>query len=238
MIQLATMNFTKDSLILGIHLLLPSAAIWLASPIVIGAAEVATNATFTKITTGSIVSDQGTTFSGAWGDYDNDGYLDLVAANGGPSLSENEFLYHNEGTGTFAKILGMNIVTNGGYSFAAAWGDYDNDGRLDLFIPNLNQKNFLYQNAGNGSFNRITNGSIVNDIGNSVACGWADYDNDGYLDLFVANRNVQKNFVYHNNGDGTFTRIFSIILTAAGNSEGCAWGDYDNDGFMDLFVAN
>src|SRR5690242_4399653 len=118
-------------------LFLRAGAILLAFPIIARSAEVVTDATFTKIATGNIVSDHGTTFSGSWGDYDNDGYIDLVAANGGPSLRENEFLYHNDGNGTFTSVPGINIVTNGGYSFAAAWGDYDNDGHIDLFIPNL-----------------------------------------------------------------------------------------------------
>jgi uncharacterized membrane protein YeaQ/YmgE (transglycosylase-associated protein family) len=203
------------------------------------AATVVTNATFTEILAGNIVSDHGNTFSGSWGDYNNDGYLDLIAANGGPSQNENEFLYRNDGAGAFASITGTTVVTNVGYSFAAAWADYDNDGYLDLFIPNLGQKNFLYHNNGDGTFTKITTGSIANDIGNSVASAWGDYDNDGFLDLFVANRSSQKNFLYHNNGDGTFTRITTgILVTDVGNSEGCAWGDYDNDGYLDLFVAN
>src|SRR5262245_53120737 len=117
-------------------LFLRAVSILLAAPMFVRSAEVVTNSTFTKITIGSIVSDHGTTFSGAWADYDNDGYIDLVAANGGPSLSENEFLYHNDGTGNFTSVLGMNVVSNQGASFAAAWGDYDNDGLPDLFIPN------------------------------------------------------------------------------------------------------
>ena len=217
----------------------PAVVILLVSRIGAQAAPVVTNALFTKITTGNMVSDHGNTYSGSWGDYDNDGYLDLVAANGGPTQNENEFLYRNDGAGAFTKMTGATVVTNGGLSFAAAWGDYDNDGRLDLFIPNLGQKNFLYRNIGNGAFTKITTGNIVNDIGNSVACAWGDYDNDGFLDLFVANRSGQRNFLYHNNGDGTFTRITTgKIVTDIGSSEGCAWGDYDNDGFLDLFVAN
>src|SRR5437667_10572763 len=103
-------------------------------------ATLATNATFTKITVGNIVSDHGNTYSGAWGDYDNDGFIDLAAANGAPSVNENGFLYHNDGSGTFAKISGMTIVTNGGISFSAARGDYDNHGVLDLLIPHRGQK--------------------------------------------------------------------------------------------------
>lgn len=210
--------------------------LWVSSP---GPASAATNATFTRVTVGSIVSDHGNTFSGSWCDYDNDGFLDLVAANGGPNASENEFLYHNDGAGGFNKVTGINVVTNGGFSFAAAWGDYDNDGLVDLFIPNLGQKNFLYRNQGGGVFAKITTGAVANDVGNSVACAWGDYDNDGFLDLFVANRSGQRNFLYHNNGDGTFSRVTTgPVATDAGSSEGCAWGDYDNDGYLDLFVAN
>ena len=228
------MNSIRPSLILAIMVV-----ILVASPVAAPAAEVMTNATFTKITTGKMVSDHGNTYSGAWGDYDNDGFIDLVAANGGPLQSENNFLYRNNADGTFTKVAAINVVTNGGFSFAAAWGDYDNDGYLDLFIPNLNQRNFLYRNDRNSTFSKITTGSIVQDIGTSVACGWGDYDNDGFLDLFVANRSGQKNFLYHNNGDGTFNRITTgNLVTDIGNSEGCAWGDYDNDGFLDLFVAN
>ena len=232
------MNWTNPPLVTW--LLLRAALILIAARVAARSGEAATNVTFTKITAGNIVSDHGNTYSGAWGDYDNDGFIDLVGANGGPSQSENEFLYRNDGAGAFTKVTALNVVTNGGFSFAAAWGDYDNDGCLDLFIPNLGQKNFLYRNNDNNStFNRITTGNIANDIGNSVACAWGDYDNDGFLDLFVANRSGQRNFLYHNNGAGAFTRITSgAIVTDIGNSEGCAWGDYDNDGFLDLFVAN
>ena len=220
-------------------LLLAVALLFTSPPASPAAPVVATNATFTKIVQGAIVSDHGNTYSGAWGDYDNDGFIDLVAANGGPAQSENEFLYHNEQGGLLSKVTGIAVVTNGGFSFAAAWGDYDNDGFLDLFIPNLSQKNFLYRNTGSGGLTRVSLGAIVNDVGNSVTCAWGDYDNDGFLDLFVGNRSGQKNFLYHNNADGTFTRITTgSIVTDIGNTEGAAWGDYDNDGFLDLFVAN
>jgi hypothetical protein len=123
------MNSIRPSLTLALMV-----AILVASLVAMPAAEVVTNATFTKITTGNIVSDHGNTYSGAWADYDNDGFIDLVAANGGPLQSENNFLYRNNADGTFTKATAINVVTNGGFSFAAAWGDYDNDGYLDLFI--------------------------------------------------------------------------------------------------------
>ena len=83
------------------------------------------------------------------------------------------------------------------------WGDYDNDGYIDLFVSNASgQRNFLYRNSGGGSFEKITAGNIVSDGGDSIGCAWGDYDNDGFLDLFVANRSGQNNFLYHNDGNG------------------------------------
>jgi hypothetical protein len=192
------------------------------------------NGTFTKITSGDIVNDVGNSVTCAWGDYDNDGYPDLFAANGGP----NNFLYRNNGNGTFTKITSGSIVNDGGYSAGCAWGDYDNDGNLDLFVANRAGPNFLYHNNGDGTFTRITQGEIVSNVGDSNGCIWGDYDNDGFLDLCVA-RLSGPNLLYHNNGDGTFTRITTgAAVTDVGDAIGVAWGDYNNDGFLDLFVAN
>ena len=195
--------------------------------------------TFTRITSGKIVSDGGNSTGCAWADYDNDGYLDLFVANN----NENNFLYHNNRDGTFTKITSGRIVTDGGSSLGAAWGDYDNDGFLDLFVANANQRNFLYHNNGDGTFGKITSGAIVVDVGYSWGAAWADYDNDGFLDLFVANGPPsgpgQNDFLYHNNGDGTFTKVTTGSLVNDGAiGDGCAWGDYDHDGFLDLFVTN
>ena len=190
------------------------------------------NRTFTKITAGDMVNDGRNSFSAGWGDYDNDGRLDLFVTNWG----QNNFLYRNLGNGTL--ITTDAIVNGGGDSAGAGWGDYDNDGDLDLFVANYGQNNLLYQNNGNGTFTGITGSAIVNDGGNSYGSSWGDYDNDGDPDLFVANYG-QNNFLYRNNGDGTFTRITGgAIVNDGGNSTGCAWGDYDNDGDLDLFVAN
>jgi enediyne biosynthesis protein E4 len=195
--------------------------------------------TFTRIISGKIVTDGGNSTGCAWGDYDNDGFLDLFVANNG----ENNFLYHNNRDGTFTKVASGRIVTDGGSSLGAAWGDYDDDGFLDLFVANANQKNFLYRNNGDGTFAKIADGPIVNDVGYSWGAGWADYDNDGFLDLFVANGPPagpgQNDFLYHNNGDGTFTKITTgSLVNDAAIGDGCAWGDFNNDGFLDLFVTN
>jgi hypothetical protein len=193
--------------------------------------------TFTRITSGNIVTDGGASYGCAWGDYDNDGFLDLFVAN----LNQNNFLYHNNRDGTFTRMTAGRIVNDGGASQGCAWGDYDNDGLLDLFVANRNQKNFLYHNEGNGVFTAITNGAIVNDIGYSWSPAWFDYDNDGFLDLFVVNGPPsgpgQNDFLYHNNGDGTFTRITTgAVVNDNAIGDGCAWADYDNDGFVDLCV--
>ena len=124
-------------------------------------------------------------------------------------------------------------------SVGTAWGDYDNDGDLDLYVVNLGQSNVLYQNNGNGSFNDVANIAGVDDSGDGVGCAWADFDNDGYIDIFVSNRPGQ-NRLYLNNRDGTFTDIASSagVSDPSGNGEGVAWVDYNNDGFLDLYVLN
>ena len=195
--------------------------------------------TFTRITAGSIVNDIAVAQGCSWADYDNDGYVDLFVANGGGALSENNFLYHNNGDGTFTKVTAGSIVNDGGFSVGCAWADYDNDGDLDLFVSNLAGTNFLYRNDGGGNFTKITTGNIVTDPSSGVGCAWGDYDDDGFPDLFIANGGDLNNSLYHNNGDGTFTKITTgNIVNAGGFSVGCAWADYDNDGFLDLVVAN
>ncbi|MCB9090143.1 MAG: VCBS repeat-containing protein [Calditrichae bacterium] len=87
--------------------------------------------TFTRITSGSMVNDGGVSYGLAWGDYDNDGFIDLFVANGGDT---DNFLYRNDGDGTFAKITTGSMVSDGGWSTSASWGDYDNDGYLDLRV--------------------------------------------------------------------------------------------------------
>ena len=201
--------------------------------------------TFTKITTGDIVWDEGN--SPSWGDYDNDGDLDLFVANYGYS----NCLYQNNGDGTFTKITTGEIVNDGGASSTGgSWGDYDSDGDLDLYVTNGGfhavEDNFLYTNNGDGTFTKITEGDIVNNGGQSNGSSWVDYDNDGDLDLFVTNGglvlNNHENFLYNNNGDETFTKNTDEAIVIPVQvwywSVGSSWGDYDNDGDIDLFVSN
>ena len=206
--------------------------------------------TFAKIATGSIVTDGGNSSACAWGDFDNDGFLDLFVTNPGKDfVARPSFLYHNNGDGTFQKITSGRIVTDSKITFDASWGDYDHDGYIDLFVGDFSgavgafgAKNALYHNISGLDFVPIAAGPIVNEGGISLSSAWADYNNDGLLDLFVVNWNPNspvENFLYRNNGDGTLVKIIAEsvgLLTSNRSSVGCAWGDYDNDGFPDLFV--
>jgi len=195
------------------------------------------NGNFQKVTTGPIATVTSRTFGVSWGDYDNDGKLDLFVCSG---FDVNNLLFHNIGGGNFTQVTSGSIVNDAGWSEACAWGDYDRDGWLDLFVANQsNQNNFLYHNNGNGTFTKITTGAIVTDGGWSRGCAWGDYDNDKWLDLFVVNYQGQNDFLYHNNGNGTFTRILTgpLVNDNAWGS-GSTWGDYDNDGYLDLYVTN
>ncbi len=196
--------------------------------------------TFAKITDGDLVNHGGHSETCAWGDYDNDGHLDLFVSNSGDAGAEANFLYHNEGDGTFRTVTEGDVVIDETLSRGAIWGDYDNDGDIDLFVANeANQNNSLYQNNGDGTFTKVTDDDVASNRGKSMGGSWGDYDSDGYLDLFVANSEDQNNFLYHNNGDGTFERIRNgPVVNDNGWSIGSAWGDYDNDGDLDLFVAN
>ncbi|MBN1479105.1 VCBS repeat-containing protein [candidate division KSB1 bacterium] len=194
------------------------------------------NGTFDKISTGQIVTNEYPAYTSTWGDYDNDGYLDVFIAN---RFSNKPELYrNNNGNGTFAKITtGAIAITYGDYH-GACWGDYNNDGYIDLFAARFGSPNFLYKNnRGDGTFTKITTGHIVTQSASSHSASWCDYDNDGFLDLFVLNGG--NNFLYHNNGDETFSLVSQgDIATDSDYSIGCSWGDYDGDGWIDVYVTN
>ena len=193
---------------------------------------------FSQASLSGLTADVGYYHSGSWTDYDNDGYVDLFLSNYMPTRFNK--LYHNNGDGTFEEITTGSIVSEAYISIGASWGDYNNDGFMDLFIPNGDgENNTLFTNNGDKTFTKITVGDISNDGGNSVASCWGDMNNDGYVDLFVANASNQVNFLYQNNTDGTFTKItLGSIITDQGDSHGCSWVDMDNDGDLDLYVNN
>ncbi len=198
------------------------------------------NRNFNRIAAGEIVTDAGKFYGNNWGDYDNDGDLDLFVTRD----NQNNFLYRNNGDRTFKRMTASEaglFLNDRAPSHGCNWGDYDNDGHLDLFVANISDSNnFLYRNKGDRTFEKITTGEIVNDGGDSYSSSWADYDNDGDLDLFVANAAPPNNFLYRNNGDRTFKKMTAVevdaIVTDRGSFSG-SWGDYDNDGDLDLFVA-
>ncbi len=181
--------------------------------------------TFTKITlTGTGKSSHGV----AWGDYDNDGDLDALVANGG---TEDEVLLRNDGSGTLTNIVLTGTAFN---SFGVAWGDYDNDGDLDAIVTNANYEDeVLLRNDGGGTLTKIVLTGTGGDSG-GVASG--DYDNDGDLDAIVGNGVADDSFLLRNDGGGTLTKI--ALAGTAGNPLGVAWGDYDNDGDLDAIAAS
>jgi hypothetical protein len=201
--------------------------------------------TFTKMTpqaAGAIVPGGGGSEGPVWADYDNDGFVDVFVARYGP-----DWLFHNDGDGRFSRVTNS-LPPDNQTNYAAAWSDYNNDGLPDLFVCSKDPPtNRLYLNLGGGAFAQVTGGDILKSQAHAFNCGWGDYDNDGYQDLFVNNDFCpvgpcnEPNFLFHNNGDGTFTRVTnsavgSIISDVSGAV--VAWGDYDNDGYLDLFLPN
>ncbi len=193
---------------------------------------------FVKVTdpNNPIVSDtlSGNYIGCSWIDINNDGKLDLFV--------NRKAVYENLGGGNFMKLqsaLGMQSPNLG-----ESWSDYNNDGNIDCFVIASGAANsFLYKNFGNGVFNKVTSGQIGDSTYNTGwGCAWADYDNDGYTDLFITAANNfgivhHSNRLYHNNGDETFSRVEVHGLTDTLAPYTIAtWSDYDQDGDMDLFI--
>ncbi|MBI2419396.1 MAG: VCBS repeat-containing protein [Ignavibacteriales bacterium] len=193
---------------------------------------------FTKITSGTPVTDAKSSRNVDWVDYNADGFPDLFVAN---ENGEHENLYTNNGNGTFTTASIPSLTNNSGNSASSNWEDVDNDGDLDVFIANYeNQKNYLLLNNGANVFTKST--AFNNEISNSFCSTFGDIDNDGDLDLFVTNAftGTEKtvNFLYINNGNGTFGRdTAEIVSKDLGWTYGAAFGDYDGDGDLDLFAA-
>ncbi|ASS50285.1 MAG: hypothetical protein CHH17_16445 [Candidatus Fluviicola riflensis] len=197
--------------------------------------------TFTKITTGLPVTDRFVSRSANWTDFDLDGDLDLLVGN---EKQQFENLYQNDGSGNFSSVSLEEIAGyNPGNTMSTNSIDFDNDGDLDFFFANDRGFNDLLRNNNDGSFSRLNDDEMCKTPGHSFGSNWGDIDNDGDLDLYVTNAFTagkrQQNFLYLNNGDGSFSRdTNSAIVGDAGWSYGCAFADYDNDGFLDLAVAN
>lgn len=196
--------------------------------------------TFTKVVDGAIVNDGGWNYGMAWADFNNDDFPDLFVTNNDSGNGKNNFLYMNNGDGTFEKVTEGVVVNDGGSSYAATAADINHDFNEDLFVANHNENNFLYMGNGDGTFEKVSDGILVSDGGKSVGCSWVDYNLDSFIDLFVVNRD-QKNFLYMADNVYPIGHIKiseGSIANDIANSSGCAWGDYDNDGYPDLYVAN
>jgi hypothetical protein len=202
----------------------------------------APNYTFTKMDTMIISRDNEPSDGSSWGDMDNDGDPDLFVVNW---YNRNNLMYRNNGNGNFTRITTGNASTDGGYSETCSWGDYNNDGLLDLYVSNSagSLKNFLYKNIGNGQFQKIITGAIVNDVHHTRGVNWVDYDNDGDLDMYALNEENENDDLYKNmlteTGVDTFAKVTTgLLVTSGGSSWSGSWGDYDNDGDLDAFVTN
>lgn len=200
------------------------------------------NNEFVKMS-GYYLNEQIASRSANWVDYDNDGHLDLYVTHEGESKN---MLLRNNGNGGFIKITDDPTVAEMPSSITASWGDVNNDGWFDLFVGNTGnftpENNRLFLNNGNGAFTAAAPGPINSDGGCTFGSAFADYDNDGDLDLFVANgfcNGVITNFLYKNTGAGVFERdLTSLPNYVTPCSYGAAWGDLDENGFPDLVIAN
>ncbi len=221
--------------------------------------------TFTDVTQQAGLADAGDGNYGmgvAVGDYDNDGFPDLYVTSYGKNI-----LYHNNGDGTFTDVTAKAGVAGGGWSVSAGFFDYDNDGKLDLFVTRYmdwdtkHTKNcggnyhtycppeefpsttsILYHNNGDGTFTDVSQRSgIAAKKGRALGVAFADYDGDGFTDIFVANDGMQQ-YLFHNNGNGTFTELgleSGAALSQDGrrlSGMGVVFQDYDNDGRPDVIV--
>jgi hypothetical protein len=222
--------------------------------------------TFADVTERAFLKGEGYSMGTAVGDYDNDGFADLYVTGYGQN-----HLYHNNGDGTFTDVTKKAGVAGSGWSSSAGWVDYDRDGRLDLFVGRYvdwnfeigtlfcgemkpgfrafchpdnfrSPQNILYRQLDDGSFEDVSvKAGIANHGGKALGVALGDFDNDGFTDIFVANDGVRQS-LYHNNGDGTFEDI--AVASGAGYDEngkafagmGVDAGDYDNDGYLDLFI--
>jgi hypothetical protein len=197
--------------------------------------------TFTDVTQIAGVGDAVPGTGVAFGDYDNDGDLDIYVANGGtgdfPDGAPN-FLYRNNGDGTFTDVASEAGVAHPGTGEDVAFGDYDNDGDLDIRLGNYDEADVLYRNNGDGTFSDVTAFSGIGKVMVALGTALGDYDNDGDLDIFSTNYRG-NNVLYRNEGDGTFTDVAGTTgVEKSSSGMGTLFLDYDNDGDLDIYAVN
>jgi hypothetical protein len=215
--------------------------------------------TFTDVTQGSGLAGWGPAFTAHWVDYDLDGRLDLYVAFNLGSLFERKTknrLFHNNGDGTFTDVTDRAGLVTEWPTIGSAWGDYDNDGRPDLFVSNSIGRSQLFHNNGDGTFTDVSREAGLDAYGLGSICYWVDYDNDGWLDL-VQNVWSDSEAVIHtlehgegppdgepvrlwrNNHDGTFTlRSRELGVTGCWGSMSGNAADLNNDGFIEIVLGN
>ena len=195
-------------------------------------------------TSGAGIDAPGFTMGSVFGDYDNDGDVDLYLATGGQYEIEANQLFSNNGDGTFTDVTAAAGVGLKEFTYSASFADYDNDGDLDLYCANygVGAKNVLFANNGDGTFSDVTDAAGVGDKSWSWMGVWSDIDNDGDVDLYVVNGRYpvgEPNKLFVNNGNGTFTEGAAAAgVNDANWGLGSSFADIDNDGDQDLFVSN
>lgn len=223
------------------------------------------NNSFTDVTFDAGITAQYPTQTAAWADYDNDGQLDLIVGNEispqveWPSDTPNFELYHNEGNGRFVEVGARSGLHIKGWVKGLSWGDFDNDGRQDLYVSVMGGDNQLFRNLGARpdalpQFEDVTRKAGVAAPRMSFACWFWDFDNDGWLDIFVAGYSsdlaaitraalgeqdprAELPRLYHNNHDGTFSDVTKVQgLDLPLMVMGSNYGDLDNDGWLDLYL--
>jgi hypothetical protein len=211
-----------------------------------GVACAGTPGTFVDVTQGCGISITPTGDRSDWGhgaafcDFDGDGDLDLYVVTGAGQANR---LYENTGNSFYTEIGAAAGVADLANGRAVVWADYDNDGDADMFVSNYAGPDRLYRNNGSGTFTDVAVAAGLAYVGKCHSAAWADYDNDGHLDLFVCNYGTEilpnPNLLYQNNGDGTFDEVAGTAGVADPSMPAlaCAWIDYDNDNDVDLYIA-
>jgi len=195
--------------------------------------------TFTDRTVEAGLADQLGGLNIVQADFNNDGCMDLLVLRGGWSFAQRKSLLRNNCNGTFTDVTEQSGLADAiTATQTAVWADIDKDGYLDLFVGNENAPAQLFRNKGDGTFEDISHSAGIDQLAFTKGVTAADYDQDGYVDLYVSNLNG-PNLLYHNNGNGTFTDVARQAGVQAPGMGFATWFfDYDNDGWPDIFVTS